>query len=135
VIIYRTFPNGWHAFALDGVTLVPPSARHYWSKTLDLSKGGVAAGAERGPAAWLTRPQAGAGNRILWRRVYLAGMCGALGLALFLIARPAPAQEAPLTECHRSAVASRTRVDVLQLLAFHARDRSPVICGTSSTRQ
>jgi hypothetical protein len=73
------------------------------------------------------------GNRILGRRIYLARMCGALGLVLFPVARPAPAQEAPLTERHSSTVASRTRVDELPPLALHATDPSPVIFGTNGT--
>jgi hypothetical protein len=73
------------------------------------------------------------GNRILGRRIYLARMCGALGLVLFPVARPAPAQEAPLTERHSSTVASRTRVDELPPLAFHARTLTPSSVATHGT--
>ena len=71
-----------------------------------------------------------AGNRILWRRIYLARMCGAFRVVLFPVARAAPAQEAPLTERHSSAVASRTRIDELPPLAFHGTDSSRVTCAT-----
>jgi hypothetical protein len=33
-----TYPSGWRAFAVDGVSLLPAFARHYWSKTLDLDR-------------------------------------------------------------------------------------------------
>ena len=72
-----------------------------------------------------SRTLGGCGNRIRRRRVYLAGMCSAFRLALFPVARPAPAKEAPLAERHSSAVPSRTWVDELPLLAFHGHRDYP----------
>jgi hypothetical protein len=32
--MFKTFPNGWHAFAVDGVQRVPPFGGRYWSTKL-----------------------------------------------------------------------------------------------------